>query len=692
MLISSVFCTVFSSVFYTGSFSCKNGFLSMSLLPKLTFRSVMLLGTVVGSILVGEFVPTAIAQDSGTPKTDVKKSATPYVPAIDLLPDTVAGLVRVPDVPAFCDAWKTTNIGQLLESPSMQPFIEAQRKHAKGYLQNIGNKLGIRLEDVYAMGSGELVIAWLPFERDKRRPFALVAVSDIRGRSKEASDVLAQIDKDLKAGGWDRTDKKHRGAVIRVYGTKPKPGQLKIDQIAITMNESRVIASDRDTVVKDLLDAIAGDPKRAAISQYPDFKTVLTRSARAIREPAQKDGGVIALEWYAKPFQMGRIVRESLEIDRGNQVDLLKLLENQGFDAIKAAGGIIVMAGNNFDFLHKGFVLAPPTTTAPSKYEKAARILQFVNQPVAEIPTWVGKDTASINRLNIKMEEAFWATESLVNEALNDDLFRDIIDGIRDDEDGTQIDIPRDVLPNLDDRLLLLTDNTLPADISSERMLIAIRIKNGAVIRNTVRKWMEAEPDATKQRGPGGVEIWRVERNEEDDENFGADLFDDFDEEETVGGAPPLLNQWAIALIDKGPGSSSAYLMFSSHDGLLIDVAKRIQKGGGEGLGGDSEIKQLISAQKDLGVKSTSFDRWVRTRMTLRVKYELLRTGKLKESDSVIASIIRRMAEEHEGDELKELDASLLPPLSEVEKYFSPGSSSFTTVNDGWEMTGFFLK
>ena len=40
----------------------------------------------------------------------------------------------------------------------------------------------------------------------------------------------------------------------------------------------------------------------------------------------------------------------------------------------------------------------------------------------------------------------FWASETLLNEAFGDEIFKDIIEGIRDDEDGPQIDIAKNVL------------------------------------------------------------------------------------------------------------------------------------------------------------------------------------------------------------------------------------------------------
>ncbi len=633
------------------------------------------------------------AQEADVPPLAPKEAAN-YTPAIQLLPDTVAGLVRVPNLPRLRAAWKETNLGKLVEEESMKPFIEAQRARTKNYFESIGNKIGIRAEDLYDLSSGEVVLSWLPFEKDKRRPFAICAIADVRGKKVQTEQAVATIDKDLKAGGWVRQDVMHREQLIRVYNTKPKPGQLKVEQIAITYNDDRVIAADRDSVVTDLLDAVAGDPKGNAIDTLDDFKTVLTRSGQSMRAPIKEGGGTVAAEWFIQPFKMGRIIRESLDVDRGNQVDVIKLLENQGFDAIKAAGGIFAVAGQKYDLLHRGFILAPPTTKQPSRYEKAARILQFVNHPYAEIPLWVHEDTASFNRVHLRIEEAFWASETLINEAFGDEIFRDIIEGIRDDEDGPQIDIEKNVLPNLDDEIILLTDNTVPTALNSERMLVAIRVRDAEAIKLAIRKAMEVEPDASKMDVLPDVEIWRVQRGESE-EDFDPELFGDLDldfaEEETEKSAP-LLDHWAIAVVDKGPGSDAGYLMFSSHPDLLVLSATRIQQGAEAGMGSAPSIQSIVESLKSLGCNEPAFDRVVRLKLSLRTKYELLREGKLKESDSIMAAIYRRSFEDEDGGQSDPLNAAKLPPLEEVEKYFNDGGSYFETTEDGWALTGFLLK
>ncbi len=619
--------------------------------------------------------------------------AAGYVPAIKLLPDSLAGLVRVPNVPDFCKAWHKTHLGQLVDDPAMQPFIDAQRERAEEYFDSLDNRVGLKPQDLYDIASGEAVMAWLPFPKDKRRPFSVCVIADIRGLRKQADVAVDQIDRDLKSGGATRSDKEYRGQTIRVYTTKPKPGQLKIEQIAITYDDVRIIASDRDTVVTGVLDALSGETKVASISESAEFRDVLTRSSRAMQVPFTEGNSTVAGEWFARPIQMGRILRETFQVDRGNQVDILKLLENQGFDAVKAAGGILAIAGDRYDVLHRGFVLAPPTTNEPSKYEKAARMLSFFNATLDPVPDWVGKDAGTVSQIRLKIADAFWASESMINEAFGDDIFSPMIEGIRDDTDGPQIDLKNNVLPALGDEVILMTDNTLPAEVNSERMLISVRLKNADAIKLAVRKAMEVEPDASKIDVLPGVEIWRVQRGSSSDASFEADIFGDLGfEEETVEQAPPLLDHWAIAVVDEKGAKGSSYLMFSSHPDLLIETVKRIHAGQKGGFSDLPEVANVVDALKDLGAKQVSLSRIARTSISLRVKYELLRTGKLKDSDSILATIIRRMFKDENGNEAEPIKTDKLPPLATIEKHLPEGGNFIVTEKDGWSLSGFYLK
>ncbi|WP_145416349.1 membrane or secreted protein [Planctomycetes bacterium K23_9] len=612
--------------------------------------------------------------------------ATAYMPATDILPQNTAGFVRIPNVPEFRASWRKLHLGQLIDDPSMKDFIDAQRARATNYLESTDHKIGIRPKDLVDVVTGEISLAWIPFENDKLRPYSICIIADVRGKQAESQAAMDQIDQDLKRGGATRNDVTYRDQTIRVYSTKPKPGQLKVNQVAVAISDSRVIASDRDTVVQDLLDAISGTPKGEPLSRFSDFKTVMSQSDASLELTAE-DNGKLCLEWFAHPFQMGRILREVFEVDRGNQVDILKLLEGQGFNAVRALGGKATFAGERFDVLHRGFVLA----TRP--FKNAAVMLELINQPYEAIPDWIHNEVGSFNRINWNIENGFWASESLINEALGDEIFRDMVEGIRDDEAGPQIDLEKNFLPNLDDTIILIADNTVPADVDSERMLVAVELKNAQAIKDVIRKAMEVEPDATKIDALPGVDIWRVQRGEGEDDLEAELEALGFDDEEGAGeNQKPLLDHWAIAVVDKGPGSPSAYLMFSSHPEFLIQSAKRIQAGAKDGLASLDPAKKVVEAIGDLGAKNVAMDRLARLKMSMRAKYELLRKGQLKDSDSVLSTILRRAMEDEEGGQPDPLNARKLPPIEKIEKHLTDGGAFTEETEEGWSLTGFFLR
>jgi hypothetical protein len=205
---------------------------------------------------------------------------------------------------------------------------------------------------------------------------------------------------------------------------------------------------------------------------------------------------------------------------------------------------------------------------------------------------------------------------------------------------------------------------------------------------------MEVEPDASKMDVVPGVEIWRVERGAGGDD-LDAELFGDLKlglEDEEMEQPPPLLENWAIALVDKGPGSDAPYLMFSSHPDLLVLTAKRIQEGAAPGFQAAPDIEAVVGSLKELGCEQPSFDRTVRTRLSLRVKYQQLREGKLKESDSIMSTLYRRVFEGDESERHDPLDAATLPPLEQIEAFLPEGGAYSDTTEDGWAITGFLLK
>lgn len=644
-----------------------------------------LLSVCLLAVLVTPALTKRVAAQENQPatKSDLANAGDSYVNAVDLLPESTAGVVRIPRLPDFCNAWQQTNLGQMFASKEMQPFIEAQRERAMSYFDTLDRKIGLKAKDLYEIASGEVVFAWMAFPNEKR-PFSFCVIADTRGMRKDADAVAKQIDTDLKAGGATREDISVGEETIRVYRTKPKPGQLKVEEIALSWNDDRFVAADREVVIRNLLEAARDEDARKAFSKRETYVDAMKQSSDAIAQ-SKDDAAKVCWEWYAEPFSMGRILREVFEYDRHDDLDIINLLEGQGFGVIEALGGVGAVNGDRFDILHRGVVLTS------GKLTKGARMLQPINQPLEPVPAWPTSDCGAFYRIQWDLETAFWSAESLVNAAFGDDLFRPMLEGIRDDPAGPQIDFAKDFIPNLADQILLITDNTTPVSLESDRMLIAVRIINADVVAEVIRKWMEVEPDAEKL-DVEEFDVWQVKPGSgtSDDDldadlaelGFGGDIEDDVE---------PLLNHWAIAVVRH---EEEAYLMFSSHAELLVKMGKRFRSAEtGDGLAETKTCETVIEAIKDLGAKEVFLDGVYQPHVSLRARYELLRQGKLKDSDSVLANLIRRFAEDEERiNQNDPLKASLLPPFAEIEDYLKGGGVFWNRSESGWDMTGFLLK
>lgn len=640
-----------------------------------------------GCLLLWGLGTTASAQDEN------------YVPAIRLVPDSAAGMARIPSVPNLVTAWEKTNLAALAHDPAMQPFIEFQKSISSQKSETLGFEIGIRPEDLLDVATGEAVAMWLPFEDDPRRPYAVAMIVDIRGNEAQARGLLEQVDKDLKAAGATRQVTMWAKQEIRRYSLKPLPGQLKVDEVAITMNEQRLIATDRESVLVSLLESATGKDTQPKLERAADYIGVQEQTANRAGESPD---ATVGLEWFARPIAMGRIVKEVAKIDRGRQVNILNLLERQGFDAVAAVGGRLTLGEGDFDLRHTGFIWAPPIPGEPDRYRLAARMLRAINVPDQPIPAWVGPSIASFAKINWELSKAFWYAETLVDDAVGEPLFQDLLDGIRDDQLGPQIDIAKDVIPNLGEHVIILSDNVAPADLRSERMLVAIETTDATTLRQVVRKTMEVDPDATIVPSPvSGVEVYRVLRTEEPID-FEAELFSDLGIEADEDAPAPLLNEWAITVLDDpsreaAGGKTPGYLVFSSHPELMLETVERLSAAGPQASLG--ETPEMISLRKHLEAfeseaaaqEGHAIVRMARTDLTLRAKYSLMREGKLRDSDSVMASLFRRIFISKD-DGTEDLGTDKLPPFEQIQKYFRPAAGISQATPLGWTLDGFLLK
>ena len=115
------------------------------------------------------------------------------------------------------------------------------------------------------------------------------------------------------------------------------------------------------------------------------------------------------------------------------------------------------------------------------------------------------------------------------------------------------------------------------------------------------------------------------------------------------------------------------------------------------GLSSAGDYREVERALSQLMPGMAAARMFVRTDEAYRPVYELLRQGKMPESETLLGRILNRLLAPPEDEEeriLREqkIDGKLLPDFEMVRRYFSPAGTSVRSHEQGWFIAGATLS
>ena len=613
--------------------------------------------------------------------------AVDTVPATKMFPATTQALVRLPDTARFVDAWAKTQFGKLATDAKLQNFWNSQRDDIRSRLSEAGWQLSVDVEDIEAIADGQTAIGWIA--RDGEKPFSVAAVVDIGSRELQAEEFLKRVAKELKA----REASESKIKILDVEATRyqwPSPANPKnLLQSYYVINKGQLIATDDERTMQELLEAQSG----AKTDSLVDSKTFQEATAKL---PEMKQ---IDIEYFVNPLGMVKLLREVGGRPKKNQPDILKLLTDQGFGAVRCITGKLNFASEQHDMVHNGFIkLEQPI-------EEPVKILTFPNVKTFDVPSWLSTGSAAVTAFSWDLQEAFPRFKYLVDNYVNSPgTFDSMIDGIKTDIQGPQIDIVKEVLPLLTSQFFIVTEVTEPITPVSKRSLVAVKLNDPeGKFAEIVDRYGSNEPQGQPLDVPDTkYRIWSF-LNETDDVEVELDFAagtkksttakeetkeqaKDEAEMEEDDAEEPLLDQWAISVVD-------GYFLFASDAELLMETIERV-KANDQSLFKEPDVARANGViQKLLGEDSHSLMQIDRTDKSFEMQYELFREGQLSASRSVAAAVLDRILDpkKKNKDKQQKINGTALPPFSEIRSYFMPAGTVSTTSNDGWLIQSFIL-
>lgn len=604
--------------------------------------------------------------------------------AYDLLPDSAQAVVWIPDGEQLIERWDRTQLSKLATDPAVRPFFDDQRQAIEDRFMDAGWRLSVTPEDLTEFSAGQIALAWMEKAQSPRKPFALALIADVEDDAVTNQRLMDSLDEQLSLRKPQKKETlQHLGISISKYTMPKRADQLLAENSYYAIAEGQLIATDDEELIRNIVSRIKQDPVAGTVlSADPVFVSA--------REKADISG-TAQVEYFVRPLGIARVLRSIGGKRSKSNADMLVVLENQGFKAIKCVCGEVSLGEEKADMHHHGYVLVERPLPG------SVAILDFPNAVTRQIPNFVGKDISSLLALNWNAEEAFWKAEGLVDELLGTaGAFKEVIEGIKKDPNGPRIDIAVDVLPQLTNDIYAIADSAAgPATVESRRNLIAIKVKNASAMAKVLDRAMRNEPDAELLE-IDGQQVWQVVHKEDE---LVVDLGGDFGEfgggsdEEENDDPKPWLSNWAITV--QSQGGIDGYLMFASHVELIQEAIAQSKLGEISPLVEEEDFIRIAAAiNAYFGEQPMCAWQIVRNSTAYRVQYELFREGKLKDSQSMLSSILDRLLQSDNEIKDKEqvLKGNNLPPFEKIASFLQPSGMMVRTTEDGWEFGGLLLS
>jgi len=609
-------------------------------------------------------------------------TASAAVRSDHLMSPNTRGFASVANINLLQQHWQQTQLGQLVRDESMRPFVEDLKRQLERKISGVRDKLGLEIADLRGVAGGEIGIGIVEQEEERA---AVALTVDVTGNRSQLDALLDKIDKELIGRGAKKNNYDAAGTEMAIYTIPLKNDSAKNIFAIYFVKDNMLCASDSRYEAQQMLRRFSG--KSSSLSDVKPYQETLSRCA-------QESGGLAPeIHWYLDPFGYASAARSLADPkEKRHGKDYLKILTTQGFDAIKGIGGFVNLAvGGSFEIIHRTVVYAPPIPEREDKYRLAMRMMNFPNGQTMAAPSWLPRTLASYRTFNMDIDHAFESFGSLFDAVAGyEDAFANVLQGLEKDPYGPQVDVKKDFIAHLGERITMITDYQVPITTKCERFLFAVELKNEQAIAATIEKFMESDPNATQTDFAGRI-VWEIQEEQNDLPELDISLsdLDLLDEPAAMeaGGDAHATGDSPTSAVCVADG----HLFIASHVNFLKEILAL--KADQDTLGAAGDYREVEVAMAKLLPGHVAARCFVRTDEAYRPTYELLRQGKMPESETLLGRLLNRLLSppDDEGEGLlreQKIDGRKLPEFEMVRRYFGPAGTIVRSDEDGWFITG----
>ena len=632
------------------------------------------------SLVWGTILPAGISMAAGA-----------FPPSENVFPATTRGWVSISHGPEFRQRFNRTQYGQLLKDPSMQPFIQNVREQIEASNSGRLGRLGLKLDDLLEVAGGEYALGAVELPTGK---LATVVLVDASGRDAEARSLVEKMNRRMVEQKGIKVANDDGQITVYQLLAPPQSGDSGTEQrVAFTHAGNALVVGDDPALVTQVIGTL-GKGRGDCVGSLPAFGAIMAQCQGQVAETTA------AVRWYVDPFPLATAYRATNPPrEKRKGPDYVAILGRQGFDALKGAGGVLVFDDGGHAMRHHTMLYAPPLSGrqpfATDRFNLAARILQFPDVDVIIPQPWVPLDVSGWTSLQWDLRNAFVSVESLVDDVVGEKgVYEDVLASVKEDPDGPQIDLQKDLVDCLGSRVTLIADHATPITTESERLVIVVEAVDPKRVAATVAKSMSIDPDRVKIDVQGFVAWELIDRSMaipqlEVELPGGAVPHTDDDDAQRRRGK--LRDREEKLLPHSVVTVAHGHLFVASHRDILERVLAT--SGAVETLGSATDYTRLASELSRLLPGKSAARSFTREEKAIRPAYEMLRQGSMPKSRSLAGQLLNGLLGDGKPGtvRIQRLDGSTLPDFELIRRYFGTAGLGMQSLPEGWYVTGVSL-
>jgi len=559
------------------------------------------------------------------------------LPAVELFPSNTVLFLSLTNAAEFKERFSATALGRMGRDPQMRPLLEQVYGTLAQAFAAVQDDVGASLDELLAIPQGEIALGVVT--REMQPPAAIVLL--------EARDNIFTLSKLLERG---QALLEQRGAqrsseivgdvelVSHVLPGGPNGGQR---QVAWCEKAGHLLLGNDPGLIKGVLEAWEAG-RDNSLSQNASYAAILSRCRGSAEDAPQ-------FIWYVDPIELVR----SAGANNAQARVGLAILPALGLDGLKALGGTVALATEQYDYLtHFHVLLDSPR----------AGVVELValsngdNSP----PAWVPADAASYTSLYWDFDKTYDKLERLIDSFQGQGAFaRAVADRARDQ---LGVDLRDELLAALEGRVMLATWVEKPVTLTSQTTVVGLRLKDSAAFQATFDKLTARFAAQLSRQTYGGVTYYELNTPLPNPNDQG-------------GPRRPCFGIVGTDLVIADRTSAFHRAVVTASDPA-------------NSLAGALDYKLVASKiSRQPGGATAAMVSFNRPEEGMRMIYDLLTAQQTREG-------LRRGAQQSEL--LRGLNQALeqnpLPPFSVLQQYLAPGGALLSDDETGIHYTSFALR